>query len=322
MESAVESSAMAVSKYTNGGSQQSNNNAKGKGFQKRETKEEKHGKYFCEHCKMRGHVKEVVQQVLKAMNAKQQDGSSSSGTKSHLSNFADSGASDHMASSKDLFVEMRTLKKPVSVKLLDGTMRFVKEMGSVSLSPDIGLRNVLYIPEFKHNLLTLLVEGQLEQEGRNVVFKEGIFPLRQSNIEFDENPVSVTVPISHEEDVSVRTERDVNDTNDSLSPDTLSEIEDKDGGNSKNSTQEQQESAEIVELPKVTHEVAQEELKRSERNKRILAKFKEFIMEERKGRRDEAKESTDSAGNLVMSSLENQEYYDEGYVASLNNVMS
>ncbi|XP_021836174.1 uncharacterized protein [Spinacia oleracea] len=65
MEAGIEASALSVTKQTsnyvyhnNNKNSKSNVGQNQKGFQKRETKEEKMRKYFCEHCKMKGHTKD------------------------------------------------------------------------------------------------------------------------------------------------------------------------------------------------------------------------------------------------------------------------
>lgn len=60
--------------------------------------------------------------------------------------------------------------KPVNVGMPDGTMRVVKEIGTICLSPKIKLRNVLLIPEFKHNLLS--VSRLMEQTKLRVIFTD------------------------------------------------------------------------------------------------------------------------------------------------------
>ncbi|XP_074302539.1 uncharacterized protein LOC141634162 [Silene latifolia] len=70
----------------------------------------------------------------------------------------DSGASDHMSANKALFTEMKPLPKPILVGLPDGTTKVVIFSGIIILSHRIILYNVLFIPGFKHNLLSV---GQL-----------------------------------------------------------------------------------------------------------------------------------------------------------------
>ncbi|KAK9673764.1 hypothetical protein RND81_12G187800 [Saponaria officinalis] len=67
----------------------------------------------------------------------------------------DSGATDHMSAQKHLFLNMRPLISPIFVALPDGTLKTVTHIGDVQLHPKILLREVLFIPEFKHNLLSV-----------------------------------------------------------------------------------------------------------------------------------------------------------------------
>ncbi|XP_017256401.1 uncharacterized protein LOC108225961 [Daucus carota subsp. sativus] len=67
----------------------------------------------------------------------------------------DTGASDHMAISLDVFINTEQLITPLLIVLPDGTVKHVRTVGTVSLNSDITLSNVFYIPEFKHNLLSV-----------------------------------------------------------------------------------------------------------------------------------------------------------------------
>lgn len=62
-----------------------------------------------------------------------------------------------------LFSEMKDLKQPINVGLLDESARTVKKIGVVEISPRIRLMNVLFLPEFHHNLLPV---GKLIQHSR------------------------------------------------------------------------------------------------------------------------------------------------------------
>ena len=67
----------------------------------------------------------------------------------------DTGASDHMAYDLDLFVNLDALSKPVYITLPDGSLKTVTLGGNVQLDEKIMLRKVLYVPEFKFNLLSV-----------------------------------------------------------------------------------------------------------------------------------------------------------------------
>lgn len=73
----------------------------------------------------------------------------------------DTGASDHMGGNIKLFSDLKKLEKHVNVGLPDGSITRVSQAGTVKLSPNITLRDVLYIPDFKNNLLSVskVVEG-------------------------------------------------------------------------------------------------------------------------------------------------------------------
>ncbi|XP_074318809.1 uncharacterized protein LOC141655639 [Silene latifolia] len=67
----------------------------------------------------------------------------------------DSGASDHMSSQRHLFTNIRKLKTPVMVDLPDGSTKLVNFVGDVRISPKITLHETLFIPDFKHSLLSI-----------------------------------------------------------------------------------------------------------------------------------------------------------------------
>ncbi|KAK9683303.1 hypothetical protein RND81_10G130400 [Saponaria officinalis] len=67
----------------------------------------------------------------------------------------DSGATDHMCSNKSLFIDLMHLVKPYSISLPNGQTVVISFVGSVHISSDLILRNVLYVPCFKFNLLSI-----------------------------------------------------------------------------------------------------------------------------------------------------------------------
>ncbi|XP_075078430.1 uncharacterized protein LOC107791162 [Nicotiana tabacum] len=67
----------------------------------------------------------------------------------------DPGATDHMTSIKSLLFDIITLPIPYLVSLLNGYKVKVTNVGSLALFPDLILHNVLYIPSFKHNLISV-----------------------------------------------------------------------------------------------------------------------------------------------------------------------
>ncbi|XP_019258315.1 PREDICTED: uncharacterized protein LOC109236575 [Nicotiana attenuata] len=67
----------------------------------------------------------------------------------------DSGATDHMTFIKSLLFDIITLPIPYLVSLPNGYIVKVTNVGSLALFPDLILHNVLYIPSFKHNLISV-----------------------------------------------------------------------------------------------------------------------------------------------------------------------
>lgn len=67
----------------------------------------------------------------------------------------DSGASDHMCAHKHLFSSLIPLNPPLTVSLPNGQIITITEKGHVPLTADIILHDVLYIPYFKYNLLSV-----------------------------------------------------------------------------------------------------------------------------------------------------------------------
>lgn len=89
----------------------------------------------------------------------------------------DTGASDHMVSNLALFSHTYKLHKPVLIGLPDGSLKHVLIAGTVHLSKDIILEDVLYVPEFKLNLLS--VSKLVEKTSLDAHFtKPGLFILR------------------------------------------------------------------------------------------------------------------------------------------------
>ncbi|KAK9734593.1 hypothetical protein RND81_04G150400 [Saponaria officinalis] len=67
----------------------------------------------------------------------------------------DTGAIDHMSPQLSLFHSLRTLPNPLKVGLPDGRIIIVKQFGKITLTPNLVLKDVLYVPAFKHNLLSV-----------------------------------------------------------------------------------------------------------------------------------------------------------------------
>ena len=60
-----------------------------------------------------------------------------------------------MAYDSNIFVDMDVLPKPISITLPDGSSKTVTLVGNVMLDDNIKLKRVLYVPEFKFNLLSV-----------------------------------------------------------------------------------------------------------------------------------------------------------------------
>lgn len=68
----------------------------------------------------------------------------------------DSGASDHICSNLEYFIDYTPIKDPHKhIIIPDGRQIHVLNIGSIQLTNDILLKNVLHIPDFQFNLLTI-----------------------------------------------------------------------------------------------------------------------------------------------------------------------
>nr|XP_016455695.1 PREDICTED: uncharacterized protein LOC107779728 [Nicotiana tabacum] len=70
-------------------------------------------------------------------------------------NFADSGATDHMTSNKNLLTNITDLPIPILVTLPNGYKVKVTFIGTVHINSIITLSKVLYLPTFKYNLISV-----------------------------------------------------------------------------------------------------------------------------------------------------------------------
>ncbi|XP_074358952.1 uncharacterized protein LOC141698200 isoform X2 [Apium graveolens] len=73
----------------------------------------------------------------------------------HVNWILDSGASDHMCSQKHLFITLTLLSNPIHISLPNGDLITISYSGTVPLIHDIILHDVLYVPHFKYNLLSI-----------------------------------------------------------------------------------------------------------------------------------------------------------------------
>ncbi|KAL0345251.1 UNVERIFIED_CONTAM: hypothetical protein Sradi_4356400 [Sesamum radiatum] len=75
----------------------------------------------------------------------------------NLSNswIVDTGATNHMCANKHILHSILPSSQPTLVYLPDGTTQSVTHKGSVSLHPDLTLIDVLHVPQFQYNLLSV-----------------------------------------------------------------------------------------------------------------------------------------------------------------------
>ncbi|KAK9698619.1 hypothetical protein RND81_08G118100 [Saponaria officinalis] len=67
----------------------------------------------------------------------------------------DTGAFDHMTHDINLLYDICSLPSPTMTSLPNSTLKQVHKSGKVTLTPAITLENVLLVPDFKHNLLSV-----------------------------------------------------------------------------------------------------------------------------------------------------------------------
>ncbi|EPS57917.1 hypothetical protein M569_16900, partial [Genlisea aurea] len=67
----------------------------------------------------------------------------------------DSGASEHMCYQKNLFTELYHIPE-ILVKLPTGATVNITEIGTVPVTDALSLRNVLYVPSFQYNLISVI----------------------------------------------------------------------------------------------------------------------------------------------------------------------
>jgi hypothetical protein len=87
----------------------------------------------------------------------------------------DSGASDHICSNITLFDDYHDIT-PIQVKMPNGTIAYAKQAGSVKLSDNFVVNNVLLVPEFSLNLLSV---PRLTYNSQIVVHFDGLACLIQ-----------------------------------------------------------------------------------------------------------------------------------------------
>lgn len=67
----------------------------------------------------------------------------------------DSGATHHMSGNQDMFCKILKVKQQHSISLPNGGTADVQGVGAVDLGNNLKLSNVLYLPSFKHNLVSV-----------------------------------------------------------------------------------------------------------------------------------------------------------------------
>ncbi|KAL0401325.1 UNVERIFIED_CONTAM: Retrovirus-related Pol polyprotein from transposon RE1 [Sesamum latifolium] len=67
----------------------------------------------------------------------------------------DSGATNHMCGDACAFHSLTKLPNPIKIHLPDNSVSYATHTGNITLSPTLTLSNVLLIPSFKHNLLSV-----------------------------------------------------------------------------------------------------------------------------------------------------------------------
>ena len=66
----------------------------------------------------------------------------------------DTGTSDYMTFNQNVLIKTTKPFKHTLVTLLDGTSKPVLQIGQVNLTPNLNFQNVLYVPDFRFNLLS------------------------------------------------------------------------------------------------------------------------------------------------------------------------
>lgn len=88
----------------------------------------------------------------------------------------DSGASSHKCHQTHLFCNIVKSHRRHSVNLPNGSTKLITHTREIELNTDMKLGNVLYIPEFKYNLMS--VSQLLRENGIQVIFNANCCTLR------------------------------------------------------------------------------------------------------------------------------------------------
>ncbi|KAK9741428.1 hypothetical protein RND81_03G105000 [Saponaria officinalis] len=84
----------------------------------------------------------------------------------HSSWILDTGASDHMCYNNNMFSDIRTIPQPYVISLPNGHSITINNVGTVPLTREISLHNVLFVPSFRYNLLSI---SKLDNQFNSVI---------------------------------------------------------------------------------------------------------------------------------------------------------
>ena len=80
----------------------------------------------------------------------------------------DSGASDHISPDLSLFSNVRPVLQQCHITMPNGLPAQVKHIGTVQIGPNLWLKDVLHVPDFQFNLLS--ISKLTKQTGSHVLF--------------------------------------------------------------------------------------------------------------------------------------------------------
>ena len=75
--------------------------------------------------------------------------------KSHSNWILNSGATDHMTGTSELFSSYTPCAENQKVKIVDGSFATVVGKGTIIVSPSLTLKNVLHVPHLTYNLISV-----------------------------------------------------------------------------------------------------------------------------------------------------------------------